>query len=286
MDLRALEYTRAHYDKHSNQVRGALLGPLPTALLPTGQAHPPAVALLSLPPATLRSSAPCATLPGQYASTEEALRARAQGPGAPLKKFHNDIKRQLISRFASNAGSLLDFACGRGGDIWKWIDAGVQRVKGIDLSPGEIEEARTRFEEARAKRPEMELDYEFVDSPMLGVSEWREDRQYDVVTCMFAIHYFFVTEKALKQVGGPAAVDTSSTASCWCCKGSQPMLIKGLGVLLRAALHLPVLTWPSALSNTLVLALAHACAVPAQRVHQPEGGRLLHRHRARRQAHQ
>ena len=38
--------------------------------------------------------------------------------------------------------------------------------------------------------------------PQLGVSEWREERQYDVVTCMFAIHYFFVTERALKQVGG------------------------------------------------------------------------------------
>lgn len=153
----------------------------------------------------------------QYASTEEALKARAQGPGAPLKKFHNDIKRQLInrcggdrwrvgrprslfgrpalqasswlqgtlvtlaapmagvellglhtgcmrswpplrgpatspsvdtpprmSRFASGAGSLLDFACGRGGDIWKWIDAGIPVVKGVDLSPGEIEEARKR----------------------------------------------------------------------------------------------------------------------------------------------
>jgi len=36
----------------------------------------------------------------QYASTKEALQARAQGPGAPLKKFHNDIKRQLINRCA------------------------------------------------------------------------------------------------------------------------------------------------------------------------------------------
>jgi hypothetical protein len=35
-------------------------------------------------------------------------------------------------------------ACGRGGDIWKWIDAGITVVKGIDLSPGEIEEARKR----------------------------------------------------------------------------------------------------------------------------------------------
>jgi len=40
-----------------------------------------------------------------------------------------------------------------------------------------------------------------VDTPALGLSEWREERQYDAVTCMFAIHYFFVSEQALKQVG-------------------------------------------------------------------------------------
>ena len=219
MDLAALEYTRSHYDKHSNQVSIYFLhdrgrsGPRPHCSHPAhGSARP--------------------RFP-QYATTEEALKARAQGPGAPLKKFHNEIKRQLINRcgpqeagavglpaaaaplaagscrttrctarsplavcslsgalmpsrscltaagwtwrqfacasachtsgppihlpvallpplwyhhrFASGADSLLDFCCGRGGDIWKWIDAGITRVKGIDLSPGEIQEARARW---------------------------------------------------------------------------------------------------------------------------------------------
>jgi hypothetical protein len=35
---------------------------------------------------------------GQYADQESALRARAQGPSAPLKRFHNAIKRKLINR--------------------------------------------------------------------------------------------------------------------------------------------------------------------------------------------
>ena len=61
------------------------------------------------------------------------LRQRALASHPPLR------------RFAQGAGSLLDFACGRGGDIWKWIDAGIPLVKGIDLSPGEIEEARKRW---------------------------------------------------------------------------------------------------------------------------------------------
>jgi hypothetical protein len=59
--------------------------------------------------------------------------------------------------------------------------------------------AHRRFAEARQKRPAQDLRYEFVDTPLLGTAEWREPQQYDVVTCMFAVHYFFVTEQTLKQ---------------------------------------------------------------------------------------
>lgn len=59
--------------------------------------------------------------------------------------------------------------------------------------------APPRFAEARAKRPELELDYSFVATPELGLSEWKEPAPYDAVTCMFAAHYFFVSEAALKQ---------------------------------------------------------------------------------------
>lgn len=34
----------------------------------------------------------------------------------------------------------------------------------------------------------------------LGVSVLREDRQYDVATCMFALHYFFDKESSLKAL--------------------------------------------------------------------------------------
>lgn len=43
------------------------------------------------------------------------------------------------------------------------------------------------------------LEAEFVATPALGQEPWKEPRMYDAVTCMFAIHYFFVSEAALKQ---------------------------------------------------------------------------------------
>lgn len=147
-----LDYTRDHYNRHSNK----------------------------------------------HVDQASALRARAAGPSMPLKKFHNAIKRALINRFAGGSDRLLDFACGRGGDLWKWIDANIKYVKGVDLSPGEIEEAKGRYRQALEKKP-VRTVVEFVDSSILGIEEFREPEQYDAVTCMFALHYFFVSEKALKR---------------------------------------------------------------------------------------
>lgn len=114
---------------------------------------------------------------------------------------HRLCPHKLFYRFASGADSLLDLACGRGGDIWKWIDFKIKYVKGIDLSPGEVAEARQRYEEACGKHRQTPLQTrcEFLDTPNLGLQEWKEAQQYDVVTCMFALHYFFVSEAALKQ---------------------------------------------------------------------------------------
>mmetsp|Transcript_19844 Transcript_19844/g.43187 ORF Transcript_19844/g.43187 Transcript_19844/m.43187 type:complete len:361 (-) Transcript_19844:591-1673(-) len=133
-----------------------------------------------------------------HQDTQQALRARATGEAVPLKRFHNEIKRGLIRRFASQAPMLLDLCCGRGGDISKWIDAGVGFVKGLDISSGEVDEARRRFEEHRAKT-NCRTEAEFEVTDQLGEQEWSDELQYHVVTCMFAMHYFFESESHLKM---------------------------------------------------------------------------------------
>uniref|UniRef100_A0A061R2I6 mRNA (guanine-N(7))-methyltransferase n=1 Tax=Tetraselmis sp. GSL018 TaxID=582737 RepID=A0A061R2I6_9CHLO len=129
---------------------------------------------------------------------KEAVQKRGKGRAFPLKQFHNTIKRHLINRFAYGAETLLDLACGRGGDLDKWFDAQVKYVKGVDLSPKEVEEARHRYEGKKSRRGS-NMRAEFVDTDKLGIEPFVEPMQYDVVTCMFAIHYFFASRNVAKM---------------------------------------------------------------------------------------
>lgn len=113
---------------------------------------------------------------GKFESSNDARKSRREGPAAPLKIFHNRIKTALIQRFAGGVDRLLDMCCGRGGDLWKWADAGVRFVRGIDLSPMEIEDARHRFEQMRAERAKKglpnDLEAEFEATDQLGMSQY------------------------------------------------------------------------------------------------------------------
>jgi len=57
-----------------------------------------------------------------------------------LCNFHNlYVKKMLITKTSRPGDTLIDVACGKGGDIYKWIDARLSFVFGVDLSPDNIE---------------------------------------------------------------------------------------------------------------------------------------------------
>jgi hypothetical protein len=61
--------------------------------------------------------------------------------GKLMSDFHNDIKRMMIDKISDKVRAttrrkamLIDFACGKGGDLQKWEDAQAGFVLGIDIN--------------------------------------------------------------------------------------------------------------------------------------------------------
>ena len=57
-----------------------------------------------------------------------------------MRDFHNKyVKRKLIKAVSKRGDTLIDFAVGKGGDMPKWIDAKLDFIFGVDISPDNID---------------------------------------------------------------------------------------------------------------------------------------------------
>jgi len=155
-----------------------------------------------------------------------------------MKNFHNlYVKKKLIISTSKQGDTLIDFACGKAGDLPKWIAAKLAFVFGIDISKDNLENrldgACARF--LKMKKSNKNVPYAlFVNgnsafnikdgSAMLndkakqitaalfgsgekdpekigrGVSRQygRGTEGFSVSSCQFAIHYFFENPDTLK----------------------------------------------------------------------------------------
>ena len=155
-----------------------------------------------------------------------------------LKNFHNlYVKKMLIIGASKQGDTLIDFACGKAGDLSKWIAAKLSFVFGVDLSPDNLENrldgACARYLSSRKINKHMPYAL-FANgnsalnirdgSAMLndkakkitaavfgngpkesdkigkGVSRQygKGDAGFNVSSCQFAIHYFFQNPDTLK----------------------------------------------------------------------------------------
>jgi hypothetical protein len=155
-----------------------------------------------------------------------------------MKNFHNlYVKKKLIRAVANKGNTLIDFACGKAGDLPKWISAGLSFVFGIDVSKDNLENringACTRY--LNSKKLNRNMPYAlFVNGnssynikkgdamlndkakqttlAVFGAGQKNPEkigkgvaRQYgvgedgfNVSSCQFAIHYFFENSDTLQ----------------------------------------------------------------------------------------
>ncbi len=155
-----------------------------------------------------------------------------------MKNFHNlYVKKMLIVGTTKQGDTLIDFACGKAGDLPKWISAKLSFTFGVDISKDNLENrldgACARF--LKLKKSNKNVPYALfvngnsaynikdgsamlsdkakqVTSAVFGRGPKESDkigkgvaRQYgkgvdgfNVSSCQFAIHYFFENPDTLK----------------------------------------------------------------------------------------
>ncbi|KAJ0974847.1 hypothetical protein J5N97_016812 [Dioscorea zingiberensis] len=70
------------------------------------------------------------------ARSNQTLEEREASPIIHLKKLNNWIKSVLIQLYAQKGDAVLDFACGKGGDLIKWEKAQIGYYVGVDIAEG------------------------------------------------------------------------------------------------------------------------------------------------------
>jgi hypothetical protein len=146
--------------------------------------------------------------------------SRDQFASRNMMDFHNywNKYRFLLSKYVQPGNTLFDIACGQGGDLKRWIDCGLSTVYGIDKVRNNIENPSSgiysrllKLDWKDIKAPEyvfgtmdasMEINESYVKS--LGEKDdvYIGDKilkygKFDMVSCQFAIHYFFENETIL-----------------------------------------------------------------------------------------
>jgi mRNA (guanine-N7-)-methyltransferase len=135
-----------------------------------------------------------------------------------LRKFHNYIKLQLILQASdeTNAKNLLDIACGRGGDLQKWLRTNIKYIFAFDSHKESIFSSIKKgnnFDGAIARFQNIKQSYknkmpfinfkalDILDSNILNkINSFDSNKTYDIVSCQFALHYFAKDDNTLDCV--------------------------------------------------------------------------------------
>jgi mRNA (guanine-N7-)-methyltransferase len=137
----------------------------------------------------------------------------------PMRDFHNEIKSYLITTISQHLRKddpekildLLDVACGEAGDLSKWKKAKINYVLGLDNMEANLTNpergAYTRWREHTAYYPR-QVDFlcgdsslylndgtagrdTYTKSELKKIFTRRTTESFDLISCQFALHYFF-----------------------------------------------------------------------------------------------
>lgn len=156
----------------------------------------------------------------------------------PLADFHSYIKKKIITENSPDGGSLLDLACGKGGDLNHFLDTKLESVIGIDCSRDNLEsingscnrvlssllsntnelldnimyicgDCSKNIKDGSAANDQLSKYYldivygniekSSITNPKLSKFYELGKQGFNIVSVQFAMHYFFESESILSQ---------------------------------------------------------------------------------------
>lgn len=128
-----------------------------------------------------------------------------------MRTFHNLIKRQLYTNY-SQPSNLLDLACGKGGDIQKWLQCKFKFVLAIDTNEKSIKAKKNadNYDGAISRwfhiKKKISTFIPFIRFEVLNILDKDileqinikdNNKTYDTISCHFALHYFAQDKNSL-----------------------------------------------------------------------------------------
>ncbi|KAJ1617754.1 guanine-N(7)-methyltransferase domain-containing protein [Pavlovales sp. CCMP2436] len=157
------------------------------------------------PQAVAASTAAASLVAQHYNKRANTMRTTTSGATMlGLRNLNNWIKSVLLGQHLSSGCSVLDFACGKGGDMLKYNKAGIGHYVGIDIAKGSVADAVGRYNAAErdSRFPPMPFTARFLAGDCFAVdlaSHLPPALRFDVVSCQFALHYAFESEARARQ---------------------------------------------------------------------------------------
>ena len=115
-----------------------------------------------------------------------------------MRKFHNEIKTIMYTKYVKKGDNILEIGAGRGGDIHKLKKRGVNYVLMIDIDKAGLNEVKERNKKLVSDSKINTLFGNARNNLTKDISSKMKENNiklFDVVSIQFAIHYFFETSK-------------------------------------------------------------------------------------------
>lgn len=117
-----------------------------------------------------------------------------------MRQYHNKVKQYLYNTYCNNIDSLAELCSGKGGDLHKWCHNRIRRVDGYDNHQPSINEAYKRLKQV-SEQYSTNLNYNFYLMDLRNSElDLKQNFDYDVVSCQFGLHYFYESEKIIRNV--------------------------------------------------------------------------------------